>query len=454
MKIRKTGAILAALALTAAALSGCGNGNGDDAGTTPAPDATEPAGDAGDDDPTPPGDDGEVIVLRWAAWDLDRSTEFHDLAETFNATHDGIYIELVDYPNAEWEVVMTADLAAGAAPELVTIRTINNNVLWGGAGQLHDVSDLVADLDPATAMADIYRLGDGIWGVPFRADHWMLYYNIDLFEEAGVDLPDGSWTWDDFHDVAVQLRDNLPDGVLPNYQHNWASTVSAFAHVQTLPAVDIFDGDMSWLAPFYEWAIARDNEGLQPNFGEVTTGSLHHLAEFGQQRVAMVPMGSWFMAQILDPEQDTQDFRWGVAPVPQFDRTTTGMGNVPTTVGGPTGVGINASVSGAQLEAARTFLSWVAGPEGAMVLAQRGQLAPLMTDAAMAALTGAPGMPSDELSLFAIGTRTVGLENRPDPRTGMYTQILGEFHTNVMSQSVTIEEGIRYAEATFEEEIG
>ncbi|MCL2595083.1 MAG: extracellular solute-binding protein [Promicromonosporaceae bacterium] len=462
MQTRKTLAILAVAALAVAGLTACGNGDDNGGGAETVDPTPDPNPDvAVDPDPDPDSDGsegftGDPVTLTWSGWDLARGTEFQDLTEAFNAQHDNITIELVDYPNAEWIVAMTADLAAGTAPDLITLRNITDAVTWGGAGQLHDVSDIVAGLDPDTAMRDVYVIGDGTWGVPFRADHWVLYYNIDMFEAAGVDLPDGTWTWDDYHDAAVALRDSgtLDTGVSPAYQHNWPSTVSAFAHVQTLPRVDLWSGDMNWLAPYYERALARDAERLQPNFGAVTTGSLHHLAEFGQQRVAMTYMGTWFMAQLIDPEQNVDDFRWGLAPVPQFDNSTTGLNNVPTTVGGPTGVGINVNLSGDELAAARVFLTWVVGPEGAMVLANRGQTAPLMTDAAMTALTSAPGMPNDELALFALGTRTVGLENLPDERSSILTQIFGDFHTEVMSGSTSIERGVENAERRFVEELG
>jgi len=217
-----------------------------------------------------------------------------------------------------------------------------------------------------------------VYGVPYRADHWVLFYNKDLFREAGVDFPDGSWTWEDFNNAARELRAGLPDGVFPAYQHIWPSTVSAFAHTQT-PGADLFSDDWSWLEPFYQWALERDREQLQTNFGSVTTGTLHHNAEFGQQRAAMAHMGTWFIQSMLNPEMNMDDFEWGMAPVPQFDESTTGANATPVTVGGPTGVAINAGIDGARVEAARTFLSWIAAEGGAQVLAERGQMTPLMT---------------------------------------------------------------------------
>ncbi|MDR2722740.1 MAG: extracellular solute-binding protein, partial [Cellulomonadaceae bacterium] len=252
------------------------------------------------------------ITLTWGGWDLDRVPEFNALASAFNDSQDGITVQTVDYPNSEWLTAMTADLAAGSAPDIVTLRGLPEFATWSAGGQLRDLSHIASELDPSTQSRDIFDHDGQIQGLPWRQDHWVVYYNQDLFTAAGVDFPDGSWTWDEYVETAQALKDGLPDGVFPAYQHGWGdSTVAGFAIVQT-PGVDLFAGNFDFLAPYYERALTLDDEGLQPSFGTVTTGSLHHLGEFGQQRVAMVPMGSWFMSQLVDDGNEVDDFAWGV----------------------------------------------------------------------------------------------------------------------------------------------
>ncbi len=48
---------------------------------------------------------------------------------------------------------------------------------------------------------------DQITGLPVSADSTALVYNKTLFEEAGVDeLPDETWTWDDYLRVATEIQ--------------------------------------------------------------------------------------------------------------------------------------------------------------------------------------------------------------------------------------------------------
>ncbi|MBV7337626.1 sugar ABC transporter substrate-binding protein [Chloroflexi bacterium TSY] len=56
----------------------------------------------------------------------------------------------------------------------------------------------------------------------FQAQHWMLcnaqgpmgfYYNMDTFDEAGLDYPTADWTWDDMLEAALQLTKREDDRV-------------------------------------------------------------------------------------------------------------------------------------------------------------------------------------------------------------------------------------------------
>ncbi len=50
--------------------------------------------------------------------------------------------------------------------------------------------------------ASSYEVDGTQYGTPYRQDSWVLFYNKDLFDAAGVDYPDGSWTWDDYDAAA------------------------------------------------------------------------------------------------------------------------------------------------------------------------------------------------------------------------------------------------------------
>jgi multiple sugar transport system substrate-binding protein len=64
---------------------------------------------------------------------------------------------------------------------------------------------LNVDLTKYTLVPDVFQVGSKQYGMPFQLTITTWYANIDMFEQAGVDLPMEGWTWDDMLEVAKQL---------------------------------------------------------------------------------------------------------------------------------------------------------------------------------------------------------------------------------------------------------
>jgi multiple sugar transport system substrate-binding protein len=60
---------------------------------------------------------------------------------------------------------------------------------------------------------NLFRYKDGLWGLPRDCNTVVIYYNKNLFKEAGVPFPADGWTWDDFMEAALKLsKDTNGDG--------------------------------------------------------------------------------------------------------------------------------------------------------------------------------------------------------------------------------------------------
>jgi len=53
------------------------------------------------------------------------------------------------------------------------------------------------------------RIGGELYGVSLGTNSLDMDIAVDLFEEAGLELPASNWTWSDFEDVCYTLKDNL-----------------------------------------------------------------------------------------------------------------------------------------------------------------------------------------------------------------------------------------------------
>lgn len=279
----------------------------------------------------------------------------------------------------------------------------------------------------------------------------MLYYNKALFDAAGVAYPDGSWTWDDFDEAAAQLSDGEVKG---SYMHRWQSVVQGFANAQN--DVSVLDGDFEHLAPYYERVLALQEEGAQVDFNTSSANQLTYQGEFGKQKAAMLPMGTWYTATLIAQQAsgEADDFEWGIAPAPQLDESTTGTDGTPVTFGDPTGFGVNAALDGDKAAAAKQFLAFAASAEVAEVLAAIGITPALTNDAIAEVYFGVEGAPGDDLSKFAWSTHEVLAENPTSSRTAAIQGILGDMHTAILSGSTGVDDAITEAQERVANEVG
>lgn len=422
-KILATGSIAAVAAL---ALAGCSSG---DSGEAADPDAP--------------------VTLSVSAWSIETTPEFQLLADEFAKTHDNVKVELKEYDPAEYNTLVTADLAAGSGPDIITQKEVKYVTTFQEGGQLLDVSDVA--LPEGIGGASSYEVDGTAYAVPYRQDSWVLFYNKALFDAAGVEYPDGSWTWDDYATAAEALTTDASKGA---YLHNWQSTVQGFANAQT--GTDILEGDFSNLKDYYDNTLALQDAGAQVDFNTAKANQLTYQGEFGTQKAAMLLMGTWYTATLIAQQAsgEANEFEWGIAPVPQLDASTAGTDNTPVTFGDPTGFGINANIDEAKADAAKAFLEFAASEEAAQLLAGIGITPALTNDAIAETYFGVEGAPVDELSAFSWATHETLPENPTSSKTAAIQGILGDLHTAVMSGAEPIDAAITTAEERVANEVG
>lgn len=402
---------------------------------------------------TASGDNADTLTL--SGWSLSSTPEFQLLADGFEAQHDGVKMKLVEYDPADYNTLLTADLAAGKGPDIITQKEVKFLPTFQSGGQLLDVSDV--DLPDGIGGVDSYKVDGTAYATPYRQDSWVLFYNKDLFDKAGVEQPDGSWTWDDYVAAADALKAGFETAgvdATPIYQHGWQSTVQGFAAAQT--GSDVLGGKYDYLKSYYDRVLDLQSNGDQVPFNTVTANKLTYQGEFGKQSAAMLPMGSWFTATLVAQQEsgEADDFEWGIAPIPQLDASTTGTDATPVTFGDPTGFGINANVSDEKADLAKEFLEYAASEEAATALAGIGITPALLTEPVTEAYFGVEGTPQDDLSKFAISTHETLPENPADANTAAVQNILLDLHTAVLSESQDIDSAIADAEERVASEIG
>ena len=428
---RSLSTVLGVALAASTALSGCGD-------------------DSTSSDPNAP------VTLTLAGWSLSTTPEFKTLADGFHAANPKVTVQLKEYDASNYDTQMIADLAARKAPDVYVQKNLKNFYTYENGKQLLDVSDVAGQLGAKVGGLADYQVDGKTWAIPYRADSWVLYYNKDLFDKAKVKYPDGSWTWSDYVAASKAVTAGLKNAGSPalgDYEHTWQSTVQGFALAQT-PGASLDSGDFAYLKPYYRWALDLQSSGAQVALGTATTNKLTYQAEFGKQSAAMTLMGTWYVATLLSQQAsgDADTFRWGIAPAPQLDASTTGTSKVPVTFGDPTGLGINPAISKSKVAAAKAFLAYAASEQAAKSLAAIG-ITPADTTAAATDFFAVKGVPTDDLSKFTFTTHDTKPENPVGKYTAGLQNVLNDMHTAILSGGKDIDSSIGEAQTRARNEV-
>jgi len=131
------------------------------------------------------------------------------LSDRFEEAHPDIDLEWVVLEENVLRQRITTDIATlGGQFDVMTIGTYEVPI-WAAQGWLVPLEDLPSEYDVDDVLKPV-RDGlshDGtLYALPFYAESSMLYYRTDLFQEAGIDMPDQP-TWDQVREWAAAIHD-------------------------------------------------------------------------------------------------------------------------------------------------------------------------------------------------------------------------------------------------------
>ena len=137
-------------------------------------------------------------------------------AGLFNEVYPNITVNLTVLPENEIRTTIARDVATQAGQfDSFTVGPFEVP-LWAANGWLEEVGEDVST-DPVYDIDDIFEsvlagltYEDGLYGLPFYGESAMTFYRRDLFEEAGLTMPERP-TWDELAEFAAALHN--PDDV-------------------------------------------------------------------------------------------------------------------------------------------------------------------------------------------------------------------------------------------------
>jgi multiple sugar transport system substrate-binding protein len=383
---------------------------------------------------------GESVTLTMAAWDVATTPYWQAVIDAYEAANPNVTVELVDLPSTDYQDTMNIRLSGGDDTDIITVKDIPGYAAMLTRGQIIPLNDYIEadglDLSVYSGAAEELTYEGAIYGLPFRSDIWILYYNKDIFDAAGLDYPTNDMTWTEFDALARQLTSGSgADKIYGAHFHVWRSCVQLATVQDGLNTV--ISTDYSFMAPMYDMVTAMQKDGIVMDYGELRAGSIHYSGVFENGQVAMLPMGSWFIGTLIAAQNNGDfDFGWGVAAYPHPEGVAAG-----TTAGTLTSLAINEKSD--NKDAAWDFIKFYSGVEGAKALAGTGNLPAVRTPEVLEIFASLDGVPAEATE--ALQTTTVRLELPMHPNVGEIEQILNEVHDLIMTNSVSVDDGLQEA---------
>jgi multiple sugar transport system substrate-binding protein len=378
----------------------------------------------------------EDQVLTVVTWDATTTAYLTAQKEAFEASHPGVTIEYVDCESGnEYGVKVSTMLAGGDTSDVIMLKENDQVVQWQASGFAAPLTDYIGSYDMSgfVGIEKNYAIDGVQYGIPFRSDFWVLFYNKDLFDAAGVEYPTNDMTWDQYAELAKKLTDKEKD-IYGTHYHTWLSTVANWAVCGT--DYTLADGNYDNLLYFYKLYQDLEDYGACMSFADLKASGLKYGAAFENGNIAMMPMGYWQVSTFInDIKAGTASLNWGIVAVPHAEGVAAG-----SSFGNMTGVMMNAKSEKKDL--AWEYMSWLCGPEGAKATASVGARPAWVSEEIAEAMASVEGFPADENSKAALLPTSVAMEWPVGEKVPDIKTIVNEEHSLIMAREITPEEGV------------
>jgi len=292
---------------------------------------------------------GEAIEIRWyiglgAGGNPEQIEQEDAFVEKFNEKYGDKYILVTDIQQNDvaYDVLKT-QIAGGEAPDIV--GPVGVKGLYSFEGAWLDLTSLIdstsydlSDFNPA--LVDFYKLGpQGQIALPFGVYPSALWYNKDLFDEAGLEYPphewggdysDGdAWDYDKVRELAMLLTvdangndatspDFDPENIVQfGYDAVWTDPrgMATFFKAGNFIADDGKTAVMpdGWADAFQWYYDAMWVDHFMPTDPYRNSELLANGNTFSSGAVAMMPQNSWYTCCFDKAEN------WDVGAIPSYN---------------------------------------------------------------------------------------------------------------------------------------
>lgn len=327
--------LLAALAVTAGMLVGCG-------ASEKAESSTVEATAEKSEEEVPSAGEEEVTI--WYYWE----TEGHQVAldkviQDYNASQDKYKVTAKYVPFADFKKQLSIGASADELPD-IAILDAPDHASYVEMGIFEDLTGKFDVSHYYEGTINSCTIDGKLYGVPFGANCLALYYNEDMLNAAGCTVPT---TWDELRDTAEKLTTDTVTGLALCSVQNEEGTFNFVPWLWSTGA-DSYNIDnengiraLSYIQELVESGV-MSKECINWTQGDV-------MNQFISGNVAMMENGPW---QIPTMQAEAPDLNWKVTLIPKDAEYASVLGGENYAV-----------ISGGNVEGALDFLTYSTAEE-------------------------------------------------------------------------------------------
>ncbi|MGO2046569.1 ABC transporter substrate-binding protein [Brachybacterium alimentarium] len=407
--------VLAGMALAGLTAAGCSNGGGG-------------GGAGGDVDIS---DTEMTATIEFAVWESD--FDWASVIDGFNEKYPNITVQMTKSPFKDFFTRLQTQASGDNLPDAFMMNGPNFQ-LYASHEKLVSFESAVDDgeLDFSNypeAMEELYTYEDVPYGIPTSYDSIGLWFNQELFEKAGVDLPTDEWTWDDLHAAAKEISEQLEGEGVYGFAGG-AYNQELFYNLIFQAGGEVLDEEATeagYSSPESRSALQflRDmvEDGSSPTIQTTADTSPDELFKSG--KAAMVYGGSFRVAGYADS---------AVADVIQVVRLPEGEQRGVVLHGGA----VVAHADGENRDAAAAFAVYTGTQEGQQIIGESGASIPAYQGTEQEYIAAHPEY---DLSIFPESAEEYGFPYPVSANTQAWLEIESDMVPKILAGDLGVDEG-------------
>ncbi len=255
-----------------------------------------------------------------------------DNVAQFNADNPDINLVRVEEDWTKW----ATEAMSGTAPDLNRLGSGTDIAYYVNRGLLYDMTDMfknsdvvnINDIDKggcSTFQYDGKVIGQGAYyGLPKDYNNvGMITYNREMFAAAGIaDLSETEpLTYEELFELSKKLTESDASGNVIVFGYDYSPYWAKFlvSDMATAKNLSIYNADNSAMnddpkvRDLWKYWARYQVENISANINNPSPGWAG--AAFQSDRIAMVQLGYWFGAQLMENENYNEKYGWAPTPI-------------------------------------------------------------------------------------------------------------------------------------------